>query len=553
MNNITNRVKCIKLHITECTNQYSEQTKLNRHILFALLIILYFSNNVYAANYIWMAESGHCCRVLVTPPYPTSTAICEAGAKSFTYSFTSDEYPVKYVWTGIKFEYSRIYKKSNAAVYTCMYTKVMGRDHLGDQTMGVMRVGDSCPSDTVESADGSLCIPEVPILKNTGKSCKNHDLFKGNPINIAVGNKYQSEVDYRAAGAFPLSVSRSYNSQTNSWRFFSGIKYAGSRVNIISPDGKGYPFTKEGDVWVADADVVSKLTATENGSGSLTGWTYITGKDQVETYDAQGRILSVADRSGLSHTYSYQASSITVTHTNGDTLVYHLNSAGKVIGFTAPNNRTYQYGYDSEDRLVSITFPDSTSSDITDNPKRIYHYENTDFPHALTGITDENGDRYAYWTYDSQGRAVSSEHANGVDKTTLAYNADGTTTVTSPLGKQTTYHFTTINGVRKVTHVEGHPTASCEGANKSYSYDANGNIISKTDWNGVTTTYTYDMDRNLELSRTEAVGTPQERTITTEWHADFRLPTKITEPGRAIEYTYDAQGHELSRSVLGIQ
>ncbi len=126
-------------------------------------------------------------------------------------------------------------------------------------------------------------------------------------------------------------------------------------------------------------------------------------------------------------------------------------------------------------------------------------------------------------------------------------------TVTNPLGKQTTYHFTTIHGVRKVTQVEGHPTASCEGANRSYSYDANGNIASKTDWNGVTTNYTYDMSRNLELTRTEAVGTPQERTITTEWHPDFRLPTKITEPKRITEYTYDAQGQQLSSKVSSTQ
>jgi YD repeat-containing protein len=293
------------------------------------------------------------------------------------------------------------------------------------------------------------------------------------------------------------------------------------------------------------------LVASEDAYGEITGWTYTTSSDQIETYDAEGRILSTTDRSGLSHTYTYQSDSITVTHTSGDTLVYHLNGTGRVIGFTDPDNKSYQYRYDTEDRIVSVTYPDDTPLDSTDNPKRIYHYEDNNFPRALTGITDENGNRYATWDYDEEGRAISSEHANGVDKVTLTYNTEnGTTTATNPLGKQTTYHFTTIHGVRKVTQVEGHPTASCEGANKSYSYDANGNIASKTDWNGVTTTYTYDMNRNLELSRTEAVGTPQERTITTEWHSQFRLPSKITEPNRITEYTYDAQGRQLSSKVI---
>jgi len=61
--------------------------------------------------------------------------------------------------------------------------------------------------------------------------------------------------------------------------------------------------------------------------------------------------------------------------------------------------------------LVSVIFPDLTLGDETDNPRKNSLYENQDFPHHLTGITDENGDRYAVWSYDSDGRAISSEHA----------------------------------------------------------------------------------------------------------------------------------------------
>ncbi|MCP4127869.1 MAG: RHS repeat protein, partial [Gammaproteobacteria bacterium] len=133
---------------------------------------------------------------------------------------------------------------------------------------------------------------------------------------------------------------------------------------------------------------------------------------------------------------------------------------------------------------------------------------------------------------------------------TLTYNADDTTTVTNPLGKQTTYHFTVIHGVKKVTQVEGHPTASCEGAYKAYTYDTNGFLTSKTDWNGNVTRYTRDT-RGLALTKTEAAGTPQERTTTTEWHSDYRLPLVITQPGKTTEYTYDAQGRQLTRTERG--
>src|SRR5262249_15579836 len=65
---------------------------------------------------------------------------------------------------------------------------------------------------------------------------------------------------------------------------------------------------------------------------------------------------------------------------------------------------------------------------------------------------------------------------------------------------------------------------------------------SRTDWVGNVTTYTYDLARNLETSRTEAVGTPQVRTISTQWHATFRLPAAVAEPLRITTYVYNGDG-----------
>ena len=97
----------------------------------------------------------------------------------------------------------------------------------------------------------------------------------------------------------------------------------------------------------------------------------------------------------------------------------------------------------------------------------------------------------------------------------------------------------------KAEQIDGNQCANC-GKYKSATYDSNGFISSRTDFNGNTTTYVHN-SRGLETSRTEAAGTPQERTITTEWSADFRLPTKITEPGKVTTFTYDSQGRLLER------
>ncbi|MWK60059.1 RHS repeat protein [Pseudomonas otitidis] len=201
------------------------------------------------------------------------------------------------------------------------------------------------------------------------------------------------------------------------------------------------------------------------------------------------------------------------------------------------------YTYNSIRRLTTVTTTrDSVVSSQT------YHYEDTRNPNLLTGITDERGIRYATWTYDDQGRAISSEHAGGAEKVTVAYNADGSSTVTNALGKRTTYRFQTIQGIRRITAIEGEPSANCPNSNATFTYDDRGLVKTRTDNKGHVTTFDYN-DRGLEVSRTEAYGTPQARTVITEWHPTLFLPLTVTEPDRVTTYRYDDQGRQLSQSV----
>ena len=438
-----------------------------------------------------------------------------------------------------------------------------------------------CPKGWVpiSTIDGDKCYRDgVDPFKSFGElGCK-----LGNPIDIGVGNKFEKEVDYKVFGSSLLHWTRYYNSSS----FLVGIYGARwrseyeTKVNtplqrwvegsvtpeadqavvpmtatVILSDGKVIYFDNYYDVssgvminteWDGDADLTLKLFTKYDTSGKPNGFTLTDHSGIEKEYDLSGRLIRIKSIHDGSLTLFYDVSGLLdrLEDNRGRTIKLEYDTKNRIISIRDPHNDIYEYKYSENDMLQQASFPNGDA--------RFYHYEDSAFPEKLTGITDENGNRFATWVYDEEGRAISSAHANGVDKTTITYHADGSTTVTNPLGKQTTYHFTTIHGIRKVTQVEGHPTQNCEGANKSYQYDINGNVISKTDWNGVTTTYVYDMDRNLELSRTEAAGTPQERTITTEWHTDFRLPTKITEPNRITEYTYDAQGRQLSHRVGGI-
>ncbi len=174
-------------------------------------------------------------------------------------------------------------------------------------------------------------------------------------------------------------------------------------------------------------------------------------------------------------------------------------------------------------------------------------------PHALTGITGENGVRFATYRYDALARAIGSEHAGGANRVTLLYNLDGSTAATDALGTARTYGFQTILGVTKNTPVSK-PCASCGGATALMTYDANGNVRSRTDFNGNLTCYACDPARNLETVRVEGFApgsscpanlagyTPAansaQRKISTEWHPTWRVVKRRAEPKRITTFVW---------------
>lgn len=413
---------------------------------------------------------------------------------------------------------------------------------------------------------GEVCPQSVKPSENLG-TCANGTCPKGDPINHGTGNIYEIESDYTATGPFPLEFRRFYNSDSNvtsarmgaHWRsnYDQALVFVdATTIDAYRSDGKVYQFTLSGSSWSPDVDITDILTELTDGAGNIIGWRYTTAEDIQEDYNTNGQWVSVMNRAGLTQILTYDLAAVDggddnsatldrVTGAFGRTLTLSYDGNVRIATVTDPAGQTYTYGYGANNNLISVTYPDATPADSTDNPTRIYHYENTSFPNALTGITDENGDRFATWGYDGQGRANHSEQAGGAGLVDIVYNADGSSTVTNTFGDVQTFHFEVVHGVVKTSQVEGDLCNGCGGGSyKNITYDANGFIASTTDFDDNVTTYVHDA-RGLETSRTEAVGTPEERTITTTWHAVFRLPLTITEPGKITTFTYDSQGRLL--------
>jgi len=390
----------------------------------------------------------------------------------------------------------------------------------------------------------------------------------GNPIAIPNGDKTQTEVDYTRAGVLPLQIRRQYSSnllgdgRADGWRFLFGNRHrmdveAGANRILVRYPNQGYAiFTSlDGIDWITDPDITIQLER-ELISGAHVGWKVISDNDQVEVFDLAGQLTSVHHR-GRSHKYTYNGSITTITDDYGKNLQIDRDSNGYVTSVTDPDNGRYSYTYNADGSLISVSFPDDTPSDLSDNPVRTYHYEDTSAPvslskHRLTGITNEKGARFATWAYDpdylgENPRAILSEHVGGVERVDFSYS-DGSVTTTNSLGKDTIYHYQKIHGVDKVTQVEGIASPNCVAANTDYIYDSNGFLSSKTDWNGITTTYIHN-SAGLETSRTEAFGTPEARTIITDWPPTLRLPIEITGPGLEATYTYNSYGNRLTATL----
>ncbi len=388
--------------------------------------------------------------------------------------------------------------------------------------------------------------------KNLG-NCPEGSCCVGNPINPGVGNKLHVEVDYQGSGPFPIEFIRTYNSETQftgkdlgkNWRHnyshsIDLLEESGvSTASVNRPDGKIHYFTKNGSSWDAEADVIETLIQLTDGGGNPIGWELTNRDDVVETYDVDGKLITLTNRQGLTQTLGYDSSDnlTSVTGPFGRTLTFTRNNTNWIEDITDPDSNVYSYTYDNANNITTIDYPDSTS--------KTYHYEIIAYPYALTGITDENGVRFSTYDYDSQGRAISTEHAGAVNKYSFVYNTNGTTTVTDPLGEVRTYDYDTSFGVQRNTTITGSQCSSCGAPTKTY--DANGFLASSTDWNGNVTTFIYN-SRGLQISRTEASGTSEARTITTDWHASFRLPTKITETDKETTFTYNSTGQLLTRT-----
>jgi len=332
-----------------------------------------------------------------------------------------------------------------------------------------------------------------------------------------------------------------------------------AEIVAFRPDGQRWSFGLQGGVWKAAYPLAGSLAPSGGG------WQLRTAEQIIEVYDAGGRLLSLTSSAGRSVTLQYAAPPAAQ-------IVQASDAYGRSLGFQY--HASPPVGMSA---LQSVTLPDGSRIQYTADPvfreiEAVIHADGStrrygylfpaDFRRRLQTITDENAALLTTFTHDGpNGTATSTEQPGGAQKYSLSDNRTiagvGTVRLTSPLGAQTVYTFSNIGGLARLTGQSQPGGAGCGPASSALSYDAAGNIASRSDFNGNKSCHANDPVRHLETVRLEGLpaatacppdlaayaipaGTAQ-RKISTVWHPGWRLEARRAEPTRLTTWVYNGQ------------
>jgi RHS repeat-associated protein len=331
------------------------------------------------------------------------------------------------------------------------------------------------------------------------------------------------------------------------------IKSACNYLTLDAPDGNQYHFIQNGNSFIDAYDQTmlgAVITGPPTANAALGGGGYSLRWKNGAVYQFQSAsqlgssgillqfLTSITDSNGnvvtLVRGNSSQPDQITqIVDPVGRSLTLTYDSANRITVVTDPIGRTVQYTYNSQGTLATVQ---DAGGGLT---KYAYDAQN-----EMLSITDPRGVVYLQNIYDGNGRLIQQVDAAGGTTSfgyTLLDTATGTisivgatapvlqSTVTDPLGNQTTYRFDSKGYVLQATDALGQSrtfirdpdtnlllglqgTGTCGACGDttlgdvSFAYDSAGNLLSETNAAGQSVHFTYEPTFNNMTSFTDEDG-----------------------------------------------
>ena len=342
--------------------------------------------------------------------------------------------------------------------------------------------------------------------------------------------------------------------------------YVGNR--LTESDGRGNPTTYT-------YSLAGQVRTVTNAKGySVRYWYSEMGKNKrsldtlnkevVNTYDTWGNLLSVTQRASgggqaisRSTRYDVLGNPVYVTNERSKTTQYTYDKLSRVIAVKDALNRTSAIAYDANgnqvtetdwrgnvtawrydilNRLVNVIDPTDTTVET------LTYYDN----HLQKTSADALG-KVTTFTYDNLGRLLSTKDPlNYVNSQT--YDAVGNiATRTDGNNKTTIYNY---DGLNRLTGID-----SPGSADVSYSYDNAGNVLTQTDGRGNVTRYEYN-ELNQPVLRADPGGIVgaayvESRIERYAYYTDGKLQSSRDKNGVTTSYVYDIHGRKTTETTGG--
>lgn len=296
----------------------------------------------------------------------------------------------------------------------------------------------------------------------------------------------------------------------------------------------------ENDNLVSLIDELSRTTKyTYDGNGNLTRITLPDNTETNFTYNSRGQPLTIADSSGKTTTFAYdsQGNLTSVTDPEGNKVSYAYDSLGRRTKVTDARGKVTQYEYDALNRVTKIT--DAQSGEI-----------NTSYEVAGLGSLKDQNSNTTTFLYDSLDQLTSVTDPLGKTKQ-FSYDATGNLSSRTDFnGNTTNYTYDAMNRLTTIKYPDSSQVAytydsmgRMTQATKNYTdtftyaYDTLGRVTSYTNNRGLSVSYAYDKNGNLT-----SLTYPGSKTITYEYDNQNRLTQVKDWAGRKTSYSYDQRG-----------